>query len=249
MMRWLERWSARLVVASLVGLLPLAPTELGAQGSDAQGRSSESRGDPADENEEMGSAEERVGIGVDVGLTTSAATLGLGGLGGLGGVVNSPLRTGFRIPLQLSDRWTLEPRLGFSITRTVRSGGQSSGGLDAESSENTSWLLGGGLQLRRTWSLSDSTRAYVGFALRASYSESSGVGSASQTELVNRTTTLGAGPVLGGEYFLSKSFSLGLEVRIDGNYQRGENPEVDPSARTEQFSLSHYGGLVARLYL
>jgi hypothetical protein len=220
----------------------------GAEGGSTEARST-SEDQKEDQEEPAADDEGRAGIGVDVGLTTANANLGLSGLGGLGSLVNSPVRTGLRIPLQLSDRWTLEPRLGFSVTRTVHSAGQSSGGLNTEDLESTSWMLGGGLQLRRTWSLSGSTRAYAGFALRAHYSEVSGLGSNSQSERVNRTTTLGAGPVLGGEYFLSESFSLGLEARIDGNYQRGENPEVDPSGRTEQFSLSHYGGLVARLYL
>ena len=226
-------WSGTLAAVSLLVCTLLAPPlEAAEPGEDA----------PRE-------AERSAGIGIDVGMQLAP---GLGGLGELGGLASlSPVRSGLRIPIELSTDWQLEPRLGF---RYGRQEFDQSQGLTAgpDTGVRRSWSLAGSLSMRRAWAVADRTRAYAGVIAGGTYATSS-TGSASGAGDVTPNTrghSFFGGPVLGGEAFVSPALSVGLETALTVHVARSDlSPDDDSDGINRSVGLGQIGSLVFRLYL
>ena len=211
------------------------------------------------------SAEREAGD-VALGLSTTIESVPEASSGSLG-----DLATGLRLAFQLPNQWQIEPRVraDFDRERSRRPGLGALGGLQGRGDTDSdiqvrtykrrSWKLGGSVGLHRVWSITDQTRAIFGGAVGASYRRSRHLVEPARPEETNlfstgptETFSIHAGPVLGGEVFLTRSFSIGLEGKLAGYFSSTSGPgtsdgDLTPDARS--FGISRYGGLFFSLHL
>ncbi|MFB6350873.1 MAG: hypothetical protein ABEN55_10605 [Bradymonadaceae bacterium] len=207
-----------------------------------------------------------VGLGLDIALQPTArlSTLDLGALATLGGYPIGHARVGsltggLRIPVQIGEKWYLEPEVSGEYSRSQEThvdSGPLGGGDNSEPTErrveSRFVSLDVTLQFHRTFAIAESTRGYAGGRIGAGYwrRASSPLNSAAEeTSLTDRDghgTNVSIGPVVGAEHFLFPALSLGLEAHLVGRLHRtGHEQASEPSTGV---TIAPGGSLILRTY-
>lgn len=180
-----------------------------------------------------------VGLGI-------GATVGTNGLTGLG-LSDATIA----VPIRLGPNWRLEPRFRGSYYVADNNGGLGAlsggrgGGTDSLSLQLAS-------DLHHLWPVSEQTFAYAGLRAGAGYSETESEG-AEFGRRRNEYFNLEAGPVLGGEYLFSDTFSMGVEAsalyaHVTRSFE-SDNDSSDDDWETSMNNVRTTATIFARVYL
>lgn len=164
-------------------------------------------------------------------------------------VLSLPAAT-IAVPIRLGTNWRIEPNIrgSYSASDSNRGLGSLSGGGDGES-ETISLQVG--TALHHLTPVSEHTFTYAGLRAAVGYAETEVDSTNSRSE--NEFVSLIGGPVLGGEYLFSDTFSMGVEVAALYAYQTrnfdNENESDTTSNETSSHGVESRANLFVRMYL
>lgn len=202
-----------------------------------------------------------VGLGIDSSVDFWSGTSGLGALSGTPHVV-----TGFRVPIDLSRNWQIEPNIhaGYQFRRTEHTAAVPAGAdtlppdSDSDVPQTTtdttrSLLIGGAADLKHLLHVAPDTRLHLGVTTGFDYDRHrsqrrSGTGNESPSPTHYRGYALFMGPVFGAEYFFSPGFSLGFHGKLAATWTWDDPSERLPRFDTTTFGISQFGSVALRFY-
>lgn len=201
--------------------------------------------------------------------STSSFSLGIGAAinpvtlytesAGSDGTLSVPVQTtAFFIPLQLTSSFRVEPQFGListSTERTAYSGTSVTSGRIERS--QSGMIIGSGLFY--TFSPDTTTRGYIGTRLGWIKAHNSltftPLGKGEFVETVYRQTSAFYGAAFGGEYYLSRFMSLGVELNLTaisfGDIEYEVTPSLESPSQPEisQSAFSTNALVFVRFYL